>query len=95
MSEELTKLKATVDQLHDKLGSMDNVDEEVRHVLQSAVEDLHQILDLSKEPSGDGGDQHASIAQRLSEVALHYEGRHPDLSNLLGSMVDILSNMGV
>ncbi len=95
MSEELTKLKATVDQLHDKLGSMDNVDEEVRHVLQSAVEDLHQILDPSKEPSGNRGEQHASIAQRLSEVALHYEGRHPDLSNLLGSMVDILSNMGV
>lgn len=95
MSEELTKLKATVDQLHDKLGSMENVDEEVRHLLQGAVEDLHQILDPSKEPSSDRGDQHASIAKRLSEASLHYEGRHPDLSNILGSMVDILSNMGV
>ena len=95
MSEELTKLKATVDQLHDKLGSMDNVDEEVRHLLQGAVEDLHQILDPSKEPSSDREYQHASIAKRLSEASLHYEGRHPDLSNILGSMVDILSNMGV
>jgi len=95
VSEELTKLKATVDQLHDKLGSMENVDEEVRHLLQGAVEDLHQILDPSKEPSSDRGDQHASIAKRLSEASLHYEGRHPDLSNILGSMVDILSNMGV
>jgi len=74
---------------------MDNVDEEVRHLLQGAVEDLHQILDPSKEPSSDRGDQHASIAKRLSEASLHYEGRHPDLSNILGSMVDILSNMGV
>ena len=64
-------------------------------MLQAAVEDLHQILDLSSQPASDRGEQHASVAQRLSEASLHYEGRHPDLSNILGSMVDILSNMDI
>ncbi len=62
MLEKLTKLKATVDPSHNKLGFMHSVDEDVHHSLWGSVENLYQILDPSKEPSSGGRDQHASIA---------------------------------
>ena len=95
MSEGRKKLKATVDQLHAELGSMENVDEEIHQMLQGAMEDIHLILDQDKQTAADGGRQHASVVERLSEAAQHYEDQHPTLSGILGSMIDTLSNMGI
>lgn len=95
MSEERKKLKATVDQLHTELGSMENVDEEIRQLLQGTMEDIHLILDQDRQPEADAGSQHASVVKRLSAAARHYEDQHPTLSGILGSMIDTLSNMGI
>ena len=64
-------------------------------MLQGAMEDIHLILDQDKQTAADGGRQHASVVERLSEAAQHYEDQHPTLSGILGSMIDTLSNMGI
>jgi phage shock protein A len=97
MSEAREKLKATVDELHAELDSMDSVDDEVQGLLETAVENIHQVL--QRHEAGDADDataeQQSSIVGQLSEAARHYEGRHPTLSGILGSMIDTLSNMGI
>jgi leucyl aminopeptidase (aminopeptidase T) len=95
MSEGRKKLKTTVGQLHAELGSMENADEEIRQMLQGAMEDIQLILDQDKQPMAEGDSQHASVVERLSKAAQHYEDRHPTLSGILGSMIDTLSNMGI
>mgnify|MGYP003320927069 CR=1 FL=1 len=48
MSEGRKKLKATVDQLHAELGSMENVDEEIRQ-MREAAEERERLL--AREPA--------------------------------------------
>lgn len=97
MSDSHKKLKAAVDRLHDELGSMENVDTEVRDVLQGAVEDIDLVLKRQESDQVTSGiaAHHASIIERLSTTAQYYEGRHPTLSGILGSLIDTLSNMGI
>ena len=95
MSEGRKKLKTTVGQLHAELGSIENADEEIRQMLQGAMEDIQLILDQDKQPMAEGDSQHASVVERLSKAAQHYEDQHPTLSGILGSMIDTLSNMGI
>lgn len=97
MSDSHKKLKAAVDRLHDELGSMESADAEIRDVLQGAVEDIDLVLKRreSDQVTADIAEHHASIIERLSTTARHYEGRHPTLSGILGSLIDTLSNMGI
>ena len=97
MSDLRDKLRATIDELHRELDAMDSVDDEVQGLLETAVKDIHQVLERHEAGDADGStaEQQTSIVGQLSEAARHYEGRHPTLSGILGSMIDALSNMGI
>ena len=97
MTESRNKLKATIDALHVELGSMDEVDEEIAGLLNTAVTDIDKFLQRHEAGELDqaGDAQHSSIVDQLSEAARHYEGKHPTLSGIIGSMIDTLSNMGI
>jgi hypothetical protein len=89
MSEEVEKLRATLEELKTELSGMEQDDPEVRELLQSALGDIQQSLE-GKEPGGEH-----SIADRLASAARHYEDTHPNLSATLGGLIDALSRMGI
>jgi hypothetical protein len=97
MADDREKLRSTIDQLHAELAAMDEVDEEVRSLLNSAVTDIHTALEKDDIPAAGQADEpeDASIVGRLSEAARHYEDSHPTLSGILGSIIDTLSRMGI
>ncbi|MDH3719224.1 MAG: DUF4404 family protein [Planctomycetota bacterium] len=91
MSEAQEKLRSTIQQLHAELESIEQVDEDVQQLLQTAVDDIHQALQQDAEST----EESSQISGRLSEAAQHFEDSHPTLSGIIGSLIDTLSRMGI
>lgn len=96
MSEATEKLRATLDDLHAQLASMNEVEPAAQALLKSAVSDLRQKLDEQGAPasSAEFGES-ASIVDRLHEAARHFEESHPTLTGAIGSVIDALGRMGI
>jgi signal transduction histidine kinase len=77
--------------LHAELESIEQVDENVQQLLQTAVDDIHQALQHGTEST----EESSHIASRLTEAAQHFEESHPTLSGIIGSLIDTLSRMGI
>jgi ABC-type transporter Mla subunit MlaD len=91
MSEAQAKLRSTIQQLHRELESIEQVDEDVQQLLQTAVDDIHQALQHGAEST----EESSHISGRLREAAQHFEDSHPTLSGIIGSLIDTLSRMGI
>lgn len=89
MTDEQQKLRATIDQLHAELASMDQVDDDVQQMLKGTLDDIHNAL--GEQPT----DESSTIVGRLNEAARHYEETHPTLSGVIGSIIDTISRMGI
>jgi hypothetical protein len=97
MTKDAEKLRAMLGQLHTQLESIDEVDPEVRALLESAVADIHQVI-RSEETTATPippRDEQESIADRLTHAARHFEESHPTLSGVVGSIIDVLGRMGI
>ncbi|NIL98750.1 MAG: DUF4404 family protein [Planctomycetales bacterium] len=91
MSEAHEKLRGTIQQLHAELESLEQMDQDVERLLQTAVADIHQALEQGTELT----EQPSHITSRLTEAARHFEDSHPTLSGIIGSLIDTLSRMGI
>lgn len=91
MTDETDKLRTTLEQLHGELGDVESADPEVRELLRSALGEIQ--LTLEGNPPAESDD--ASVSDRLSEAAKHYEETHPNLSGMLGGVIDALGRMGI
>jgi hypothetical protein len=92
VTEDLTRLKATLAQLHAELEKVEPGDPEIRELLDGAVADIQQAMHGRQNTPLP---QDASIIDRLGEAARHYEERHPQLSSLLGNISAALSRLGI
>ncbi|MGB6044014.1 MAG: DUF4404 family protein [Pirellulales bacterium] len=97
MTDEREKLNKTIQQLHTELASIENVDEEVQALLQSAVDEIQQAIQQPDpaSPPDTTADDSSTISGRLSEAAQHFEESHPTLTGIIGSVIDSLSRMGI
>jgi hypothetical protein len=94
MSQESERLRATLDALHLQLQSVDRVDPDVRALLESAVEDIHQTIDPEADPV-ETAEEDDSIVHRLTAAARHFEESHPTLSGAVTSVIEALGRMGI
>lgn len=92
MTDNLTRLRTTLDQLHQELDKVESTDPEIQALLSGAVADIQEKINLQE---GRASDDDGSIADRLTAVARHYEESHPTLSGIVGSIIDTLSRMGI
>lgn len=92
MTDDLTRLRSTIQQLHAELDKVESADPEIRALLTGAVADIQEKIDREE---GRAHDDDGSIADRLTAVARHYEESHPTLSGIVGSIIDALSRMGI
>lgn len=91
MAQDRERLKASLTELETQLASLENVDPAVQQRLRRTIADIEAMLDepASAEP------QEATFAERLSEGVNHFEATHPNLSGMIGSVIDALGRMGI
>ena len=89
MSAEFNPLKATLDDLHRQLASLDKLDAEQRVQLRTALTEIQSALG-EKRPV-----RNESIMRRLGEIAGQLETNHPALATSIGSLINTLGNSGI
>ncbi|MBX3421088.1 MAG: DUF4404 family protein [Pirellulaceae bacterium] len=81
-------LEETLDQLHQQLSHAENLGDQQRTRLREAADEIRQTLD-------DAAVDSAGLAQRLKSAAAQFEHSHPQLTNTIGRVADLLSQMGI
>ena len=91
------KLRQAVVALHEALAGADTVDPETRRLLGETLAEIHQTLDRPALESAAAArvKDSSSVVGRLSTAAEEFEGTHPTLAGLVGSVIDALSRMGI
>jgi hypothetical protein len=82
------KLETTLAELHQQLLSVADLDEQERLQLRQAAEEIQRTLDDAEVNS-------FSLAQRLQQATAHFEHSHPQLTNTVGRIADLLSQLGI
>ena len=95
MSDQSEKLKATLAQLHAELERIEGAGPQERELLHGALADIQTALESSSGGHQTTPAEQASIRERLTTAAQHFEETHPTLSGLVGSLIDALGRMGV
>jgi hypothetical protein len=81
-------LDQTLKDLHQQLAEVEDLDDEHVEMLRQALTEIQQTLD-EKDVSS------AGIADRLREATQQFSGSHPVLTNTVGRIADLLSQMGI
>ena len=95
MTDETEKLRTTLDELQAELSTIEQDDPEVRELLRTALSDIQQKLAGHPPEDALTSEDGQSISERLGGAASHYEDSHPNLSGILGGLIDALSRMGI
>lgn len=99
MSDEIEKLRGTLTELQAELDNVEQDDPEVRELLRTALAEIQETLEegAAGDAGSGGGEANDgdSLADRLGSAASHYEESHPNLSGILGGVIDALSRMGI
>ncbi len=89
----LSRLKESVDHLHEQLADADHLGEAERKSLETLLGDVARLLDRDdeQEPAPD----HESLAEQLKDAAEDFEEAHPVLTHAVGRVIDALSSLGI
>jgi len=82
------ELEETLAHLHQQLESIDDLDEAEVQRLRVAAFEIQSTLDRSDVSS-------ATLAGRLEEATRQFSQSHPVLTNTVGRIADLLSQMGI
>ncbi len=83
-----TQIEETLNHLRDQLASFDSLDPEHREQLQASVDEIERSLDQQDVNS-------QSLAERMSEATAEFQESYPSLTNNIGRIADMLSQMGI
>lgn len=82
------KLETTLEELHQQLVNAGDLDEQERSQLREAAEEIQRTLDDTEVSS-------YNLAERLQKATAHFEHTHPQLTNTIGRIADLLSQLGI
>jgi hypothetical protein len=85
-NQELSKL---LQQLRDEIKTTPEMDEKGTDLLRDLDEDIHALLERSKE-----NPDRASV-QRMEDVLYYFEATHPKLTAMISKLLESLSNAGI
>ena len=86
------ELRKLIKQLHAEIQNTKTVDKKGQELLLQLESEIQVLLDR---PDVIVTPVHPSTLQRLEEGLHHFEASHPDLTNLLSQLLEILSNVGI
>ena len=84
------KLGELLEQLHNELGNLEDVDEKGRELLRHVNADIQELLERTE-----GAPTDESMLQRLQDAIDHFEVEHPAITAALSQMLNSLSNAGI
>ena len=87
----LSRLKESVDHLHEQLAGADHLGAAERESLESLLGEVARLLDREDEHEPD----HESLAEQLREATEDFEEAHPVLTHAVGRVIDALSSLGI
>ncbi len=85
------ELRQQIEAMHAELSKVDSVDPQSRTLLIELLGDITRLL----EKSGPGAADDHNLAERLDELAVHFEAEHPSLGIALRRVVDALGKAGI
>ncbi len=86
------KSRDLLQHLHDEINSIQKVDQQGSEMLKHIDNDIRELLERSGDKSLE---VHPSVLQRLDDAIRHFEVDHPELTALIGKVMDSLTNAGV
>ena len=86
----MSELKQTVHNLHQELASAQQLGEEDRALLESALTDIRRALETA--PAAPAVDERGD---RLEGAAVRLEAEHPGLAGAIRSVLDALAKAGI
>lgn len=89
---ERQRLLELLEELRTGLSGMERVDDQTRSLLQGMTSDIERILEQEKPASREQLDP---VHHDLKEMVLRFETEHPQLTGILGRIVDGLANLGI
>jgi hypothetical protein len=84
-------LRRQIEAMHTELRQVDSVDPQSRTLLIELLGDITRLL----EKSSPGPAEDHNLAERLDELAVHFEAEHPSLGTALRRVVDALGKAGI
>lgn len=85
------QLEESIAHLRDELADGDPLSNEDRALLDRTLADVQTLLDEEEEDPTFGG----AFYDELREVAVRLEQARPNLANIVGRIVDTLSQLGI
>jgi len=90
----LSRLKDSVDALHEQLSDSDHLGQSERESLESLLSEVARLLDRDDDDHAEPPD-HEGLAEQLREATEDFEEAHPVLTHAVGRVVAALSNLGI
>ena len=89
MSDE--RLRDELEKLHEALADVHEFDEATVNAMKQVASDIDRVLEEEEVPSG----QVQDLRQRIDDLVLEFETKHPRVSNVLSQLTDLLAGMGI
>jgi hypothetical protein len=86
------KNKKILQQLHDEINNLQEVDDKGAELLRDLDADIRALLERSGE---EHVEVHPGVVQRLDQVVKHFEASHPEFATLISELLTTLSSAGV
>lgn len=87
----MENLKKTVSRLNETLAETDNVDPELRRLLETLDQDIR--LALARQELSD--ERNLGLKDRVLQLAVRFGAEHPVLDSTLREIADMLGKMGI
>lgn len=84
------RLRQLMASLHQELGDAKSVDAESRRLMGALIKDIDRVLDTSPAARQDG-----RVRDRLEELLLRFEAKHPAIATSMRELIDALAKAGI
>lgn len=86
------QLNTQLEQLHQELSTIDNVDASTKAMLVTVMQDIAKLLAGDQQRADEGA---PPSSDSLREMMTEFEAEHPKLAQTLGQLADGLANLGI
>lgn len=84
------RLRQLLATLHQELGDAKSVDAESRRLMGTLIKDIDRVLDVSP-----AAPQDSRLRDRLEELLLRLEAKHPAVAASMHELIDALAKAGI
>lgn len=88
----MDNLRKTLDELHARLAGLEQVDESTRAQIGTLLQDLNRLSGQSQPLASS---EVSTLTQRMNDLVLRLESDHPQATDWLGQLADLVASLGI